>query len=656
MPHRVFEFLRNGARVPIVIIAGPALLAVAMIAVAVALVQLRADALADTRRDIANLARVFADQTGRSVQAIDLILRDLQDSVAEKQGSTIETFGRVVGSDVVHRELKEKIARLPNVDAFLIVDFHGRLANASRANPNIGLDLSDREYFRHFSTRDDRGLLVSVPTQNRTTGAWTTYFSRRISSPRGDFLGLVIAAVPIQYFAEIFRSVELPRRETFRLARSDGRVLVRYPDPLQRAGQAIPLSSPWHQQVASGGGSYVAPDDFDGLTRMVAVHPLRDVPLVVDAAITEHAALATWRRQALVRGAGSIVIFAYAAYLMLVSRRQFLRLKESGASLQRHNDDLRALSDQLVSSQLHMADLTQEMETILATMDQGLMMVDTDGIVVHCNSQARRLLDLPDELVAARPAFRSVLEYQWNTNRSGREDGSFEVFARKRMVVDRPHTQELKRPDGRVLEVRSIPVVAGGFVRTYTDITQRKTAEEKVYYLAHHDDLTRLVNRVAFRERLQQAMGMARASGRGLAVQYLDLDHFKQINDTRGHDTGDRVLAEAARRMCAAVRTVDTVARLGGDEFAIVLPFLEGEDAAAQLASRLVACLSEPYRVGEESMCIGVSIGIAIFPRDGLAVDTLLQRADAALYDAKRAGRNTFRFFNASSEGLAASA
>ena len=240
-------------------------------------------------------------------------------------------------------------------------------------------------------------------------------------------------------------------------------------------------------------------------------------------------------------------------------------------------------------------------------------------------------------------------------NRSGREDGSFEVFARKRMVVDRPHTQELKRPDGRVLEVRSIPVATGGFVRTYTDITLRKTAEEKVHYLAHHDDLTRLVNRMAFRERLQQAMGMARASGRGLAVQYLDLDHFKQINDTRGHDTGDRVLAEAAQRMRAAVRTVDTVARLGGDEFAIVLPFLDGEEAAAQLATRLVGCLSEPYRVAEESLSIGVSIGIAVFPRDGLAVDTLLQRADAALYDAKRAGRNTFRFFSASREGLSAS-
>jgi diguanylate cyclase (GGDEF)-like protein len=654
MPHRVFELLRKGARIPLVIIAGPALLAIAAIAVVVALVQLRADALADTRRDVANLARVLGEQTARSVQAVDLILRDVQDAVAEKRGQALESFGQVARSDAMHRELKEKVARLPQVNAFLIVDFQGRLANASRAAPNIDLDLSDREYFKHFSTHDDFGMFISAPTHNRTTGTWMVYFSRRINSQRGEFLGLVVAAVPIAYFAEVFRSIDLPRQESFLLARRDGTILARHPAPSHPAAQTIPSSSPWHQHVAGGGGSYL--DARDGASRMVAVHPLRDVPLVVDAAVAEDAALATWRRQALVMGGGSIVIFAYAAYLILISRRQFRRLKESGASLQRHNDELRALSDELVASQLHMADLTHEMETILATMDQGLMMVDGEGYVVHCNSQARRLLDLPDELIAARPAFGAILEYQWNTNRSGREDGSFEAFARKRMVVDRPHTQEIKRPDGRVLEVRSIPVAAGGFVRTYTDITQRKTAEEKVYYLAHHDDLTRLVNRVAFRERLQHAMAMARASGRGLAVQYLDLDHFKQINDTRGHDAGDRVLAEAAQRMCAAVRTVDTVARLGGDEFAIILPFLEGEDAAAQLATRLVARLSEPYRVGEEALCIGVSIGIAIFPRDGLAVDTLLQRADAALYDAKRAGRNTFRFFNAATETLAVSA
>ena len=156
--------------------------------------------------------------------------------------------------------------------------------------------------------------------------------------------------------------------------------------------------------------------------------------------------------------------------------------------------------------------------------------------MVQCNTQAKRLLDLPDDLMDARPTFSAVLEYQWNTNQSGREEGSFEEFARKRMVVDRPHMQELKRPDGRVIEVRSIPLAAGGFVRTYTDITARKTAEDRVRYLAHHDDLTKLVNRVAFRERLQQAFTLARASARGVAVLYLDLDRFKEVNDTRGHE------------------------------------------------------------------------------------------------------------------------
>jgi diguanylate cyclase (GGDEF)-like protein len=646
--------LRHGGKVPIVIVAGPALLAVAVIAMAVALVQLRADALSDTRRDLANLARVFADQTSRLVQAVDLILRDVQDEIVQRQASTIETIGAVIGSEALHRDLKEKIARLPQVAVISIIDAQGRLANGSRTAANVGLDLSDRDYYRHLSRDSDGGLFISGPTRNRTTGIWMIYFTRRLEAHRGDFLGVVLAGVPIQYFEQVFGSVELARRESFLLARRDGTVMVRHPDTSRRAGHAIPASSPWHRTVAQGGGNYVGADDLDGITRMVAVHPLRDIPLVVDAAIREEAALVTWRRQAVVMGGGAIIIFAYAGYLMLISRRQFLRLKASRASLQQHNDELRTLSDELVSSQLHMADLTHELETILATMDQGLMMVDGAGIVVQCNGQAMRLLDLPEELIAARPAFSAVLEYQWSTNGSGREDGSFEAFARKRLVVDRPHTQELRRPDGRVLEVRSIPLAAGGFVRTYTDISQRKAAEDKVHYLAHHDDLTRLVNRIAFRERLQQAIGMARASGRGLAVLYLDLDHFKQINDTRGHDAGDRVLAEAAQRMCASVRTVDTVARLGGDEFAIILPFLDSQEAAAQLATRLVACLSEPYPMGEDALRIGVSIGIAIFPRDGATVDTLLQAADAALYDAKRSGRNTFRFYAA--DALAATA
>jgi diguanylate cyclase (GGDEF)-like protein len=223
-------------------------------------------------------------------------------------------------------------------------------------------------------------------------------------------------------------------------------------------------------------------------------------------------------------------------------------------------------------------------------------------------------------------------------------------------VVDRPHAQELTRPDGRVIEVRSIPLDAGGFVRTYTDITARKKAEDRVRYLAHHDDLTQLVNRVAFRERLQHAFALARASARGVAVLYLDLDRFKEINDTRGHDAGDRVLAETAQRMRASVRAVDTVARLGGDEFAIILPFLESEESARQLATRLVASVAEPFLIDGTPARIGVSIGIAIYPKDSVSVDELLLHADGALYRAKHAGRNTFRFHDSGAEPMAVSA
>ena len=211
MPHRVFEFLRNGARVPIVIVAGPALLAVAVIAVVVALVQLRADALADTRRDIANLARVFAEQTGRSVQAVDLILRDLQDSIEESRARRSKRSVRWSAATGFIASWERRSHAFPrSMPSRLSIGTEA--GNASRTAPNIGLDLSDREYFKHFSTHDDLGLFISVPTRNRITGIWTIYFSRRINSSRGDFLGLVLAAVPIQYFAEVFGSVDLPRR------------------------------------------------------------------------------------------------------------------------------------------------------------------------------------------------------------------------------------------------------------------------------------------------------------------------------------------------------------------------------------------------------------------------------------------------------------
>jgi diguanylate cyclase (GGDEF)-like protein len=626
--------------------AGASLLLIASIAMTLVVVQLRGDALEEARRNIANLAFILGEQTARSAQSIDLILRDLQDTIRATQGDSTVSLESVVSGDPFQLELKEKIARFPQADVFGIVDSTGHLVSASRKS-SIGMNFSARDYFQYLNANNDPNLFISVPTKNVLTGTWTIYFARRISSPEGKFLGVVVCGIPIRYFEDIYRSIDLPRKESFLLARRDGTVLVRHPDTTQRIGQVIPVTSPWYKIVASGGGYYESPGYFDETPRMVAVRPLADFPLVVDAAVDEWEVLGAWRWWAFYTATGTILILAYAIFLMRVTHRQFIRLNDTGVVLRRQNDELKQLSQEVGLSKERLAKRTQELETTLETMDQGLMMVDRRGVVVHCNAQALRHLDLPVDLMASRPKFSAVLEYQWNANRSGQEESSFEDFARKRTVDDRPHMQELKRPDGRVIEMRSIPMAAGGFVRTYLDITDRKVAEDRVYYLAHHDDLTRLVNRVSFREHLQEAMMMARASGRGTALLYLDLDRFKQVNDARGHDVGDRVLVEAALRMQAAVRANDTVARLGGDEFAIILPSLDDRSVAENLAKRLVTELAKPYYINNTPSSIGVSIGIAIHPDDGLTADDLLSQADDALYDAKHAGRNTFCFHKA---------
>jgi diguanylate cyclase (GGDEF)-like protein len=168
----------------------------------------------------------------------------------------------------------------------------------------------------------------------------------------------------------------------------------------------------------------------------------------------------------------------------------------------------------------------------------------------------------------------------------------------------------------------------------------RHRATERVAHLAHHDSLTGLPNRVLFEQRLQASISRASRKREQLAVLYIDLDDFKPINDRYGHDAGDRVLQTVANRILATVRDYDTPARLGGDEFAIVLNSLEHAHEAATVAGRVHAALSQPVDIGETSVPLGCSIGIAVLPDAGTTAQTLLSEADRAMYRVKRTGRN----------------
>lgn len=179
------------------------------------------------------------------------------------------------------------------------------------------------------------------------------------------------------------------------------------------------------------------------------------------------------------------------------------------------------------------------------------------------------------------------------------------------------------------------------------DIAERKTAEEQIRQLVYCDTLTNLPNRRMLMDRLNQALSQAKRFGRSLAILFLDLDNFKRINDTLGHDAGDELLKEVAKRLVACVRTGDTVSRQGGDEFIIVLSEITHPDDAANVADKIIKAFQQPVRIGEQNLNVTTSIGISLFPINGHDdAKELLRKADAAMYEAKQAGRNQHRFFD----------
>ncbi len=173
---------------------------------------------------------------------------------------------------------------------------------------------------------------------------------------------------------------------------------------------------------------------------------------------------------------------------------------------------------------------------------------------------------------------------------------------------------------------------------------ERKRAEERLTYLAQYDQLTGLVNRTLFRDRLVQAMARSKRLQQPLGIMLLDLDRFKAVNDTMGHNVGDQLLKAIANRLQECVREVDTVARMGGDEFTIILEGLSCEQDITIVARRITKSLAEPFHLREHQPSIGVSIGITVYPSDDHEIDDLLKHADAAMYRAKQQGGNSFQF------------
>lgn len=328
------------------------------------------------------------------------------------------------------------------------------------------------------------------------------------------------------------------------------------------------------------------------------------------------------------------IIFA-TAIQRRIHRNVLGRLRQSAEN--------RTLAKRLRAAEQALKDTGLEEASIFQTVDVGIVILRNRRIV-RCNFRLAQMMGTTPESLAGRdPSDFHVEHDEWL--RIGRE-----IMPAIRAAGRYETDVRLKRCDGTTFwaHANGRPIdyddLSKGSVWGLTDITSRRTREAEITQLAYYDPLTGLPNRRLLEERLSEALLAAGRSRSRLALIVLDCDNFKAINDSHGHGVGDRVLVTVAERLRHSVRESDMVSRLGGDEFVILLPDLGRADAIEIVAEKILHAMEGPMLVEGLSLSVGVSMGIALFPRDGETASALTQTADGALYRAKQAGRNTYRF------------
>jgi diguanylate cyclase (GGDEF)-like protein len=326
----------------------------------------------------------------------------------------------------------------------------------------------------------------------------------------------------------------------------------------------------------------------------------------------------------------------YYIAMSLVSAAFLLAITQLSANLHR-------IFMQAVVAREREAALAGQFDTALNNMPHGLSMFGNDGRLAVMNHRFSEMMKLPADFAHLRSSASDILARCVDA-------GSISAASAQMILaeIENPQAKDIITTDPDMARGRSLswafqPMADGGAVVLLEDVTERRNAEARITHLARYDDLTGLPNRVNFRDEIEHLLATSHSADQLSALLFIDLDQFKQVNDTLGHPCGDRLLCAVADRLRAMLRPEDFVARFGGDEFVVFQQNIKSPEESAALARRIVDHLSERYKIGNHLVEIGASIGIAMTA--GVSADTLLKNADMALYRAKADGRGTFCFF-----------
>ena len=469
-------------------------------------------------------------------------------------------------------------------------------------------------------------LLVSAPSVSFNSTQVVLYFARPLALANGHRL-VVVAQVPVAKMASVLMQGADSAGLEVVLERSNGSVLLSIPD----RGEALlrptqPLDTP-AESAAWGAAARLS-----GVPALVVSRPLLYQNLRISASLPEALALADWRMQ-------RNVIAAVTAVFCL------MMLLAAGAAV--------AFFHNVTMARQAMAHSKTMLDQALESMVSGFVLLDQRNRVVHWNRRFSEIFPWMAGVMMPQLPFRTVLEKTVIHHLPLASEAAQQQWVEQRLAHQRSGTgvHEQATPDGRHIQILERPTPEGGLVITYHDVTDLRRATAEIENLAFYDPLTGLPNRRLLLDRLGQASVLAQRSGQLGALLFLDLDQFKALNDTLGHEVGDELLIQVAQRLRACVRVADTVARLGGDEFVVMLNDLGTRaEEAAQLAQRIgekiLASLAEPYQLQGHEHQSHCSIGATVFGSSLQSATEVLKQADIAMYQVKARRGNGLCFFD----------
>ena len=618
----------RGGPIRWLILGGTLLIAAIAIGATIMAGNFRERALRSSERELENTVLLLARHFDQQLEDFQVVQKDLIAFMRSSGIATAENYKRRMSGHDIHLMLKSKIEALSYVGGINVFDAEGNLISASAAWPAPPVNSADRAFFRTFKSGPQSPEMLVEPVHSRITGAWTTVIARKVTGPKGEFLGAIGRGIEAINFEKFFATVALGPDASIAMHHSDGTLLARYPHVADMVGKNFKTGPATQRQIFEQPRSTSRlTSPIDGQDRLISSRALTNFPIVIIASTTTSAALADWREQIeiLITITG-LSVLAIAALLLLVVRK---------------------LSHQHRASKQRLSLEKQRLDTAVNNMTQGLLLFDAKQHLIICNKRYLEMYGLSAEIVKPGCSFREVIAHRKDTGSFvGDIDHYVEMVMRD---IAHRNAMVISTPDGRSIQVVNEPVPDGGWLATHEDITERRRAEERITHLAHYDALTDLPNRALFHERLKRELSHA-APDRQLAVLYIDIDEFKSVNNSLGHMIGDELLKSVASSLAACARKTDFVARLGGDEFAIVQTGVEDTDDVMTLVSRIFEAIRSPYQCFGHQVTTDASVGIALAPRDGSDIDQILKNADLAMYAAKAAGRRTYRFFETDME------